>query len=56
MATPHIAGLGAYLAGLEGFSNPQALCSRIQELAAADVLSGIPDGTVNRLAFNGASN
>ncbi|KAM4054879.1 subtilase family protein [Hirsutella rhossiliensis] len=55
MATPHIAGLGAYLAGLEGFSDPQALCSRIQELATSDVLTDIPDGTVNKLAFNGAS-
>lgn len=55
MATPHITGLGAYLAGLEGFSSPQALCSRIQELATPDALSGVPDGTVNRLAYNGAS-
>lgn len=55
MATPHIVGLGAYLAGLEGFSSPQALCSRIQELATRDVISDIPDGTANLLAFNGAS-
>ena len=26
-ATPHITGLGAYLAALEGFSSPHALCS-----------------------------
>ncbi|KAM4064988.1 subtilase family protein [Hirsutella rhossiliensis] len=55
MATPHITGLGAYLAALEGFSSPQALCSRIQELATKNALSGVPDGTVNLLAFNGAS-
>jgi subtilisin family serine protease len=53
MATPHITGLGAYLAGLEGFNSPAALCSRIQELATKDVLTDIPDGTVNYLAFNG---
>ncbi|PHH60399.1 hypothetical protein CDD81_1712 [Ophiocordyceps australis] len=52
MATPHIVGLGAYLAGLEGFSGAEALCTRIQNLATRNVLSGIPGGTVNLLAFN----
>lgn len=54
MATPHIVGLGAYLAGLEGFPGPAALCARIQALATPNVLSGIPAGTVNLLAYNGA--
>ncbi|PFH59488.1 hypothetical protein XA68_12275 [Ophiocordyceps unilateralis] len=53
MATPHITGLGAYLAGLEGFADPQALCRRIQQLATRDVLTGLPLGTLNLLAFNG---
>ncbi|RCI15505.1 putative subtilisin-like protease [Ophiocordyceps polyrhachis-furcata BCC 54312] len=53
MATPHITGLGAYLATLEGFSDPQALCRRIQQLATKDVLKNVPFGTVNLLAFNG---
>ncbi|KAJ6446254.1 proteinase T-like protein [Purpureocillium lavendulum] len=53
MATPHIVGLGAYLAALEGFSSPQALCTRMQTLSTKNVLSGIPSGTVNYLAFNG---
>ncbi|PHH74065.1 hypothetical protein CDD80_3328 [Ophiocordyceps camponoti-rufipedis] len=53
MATPHITGLGAYLAGLEGFTDPQALCRRMQQLATRDVLTGLPSGTVNLLAFNG---
>jgi hypothetical protein len=53
MASPHIAGLGAYLAGLEGFPGPEALCERIRELATPDVLAGIPSGTANLLAFNG---
>ncbi|KJZ76395.1 Cuticle-degrading protease [Hirsutella minnesotensis 3608] len=53
MATPHITGLGAYLAALEGFSSPDALCKRIQSLATKNALSGVPDGTVNYLAFNG---
>ena len=53
MATPHVVGLGAYLASLEGFSSPDALCNRIKELATKNALSGIPSGTVNLLAFNG---
>ncbi|KAK5988202.1 Cuticle-degrading protease [Cladobotryum mycophilum] len=53
MATPHIVGLGAYLAGLEGFTDPQALCKRIQTLASKSIISGIPSGTINNLAFNG---
>ncbi|RDA85360.1 putative subtilisin-like protease [Ophiocordyceps camponoti-leonardi (nom. inval.)] len=53
MATPHITGLGAYLATLEGFSDPQALCRRIQSLATQGVLKNVPSGTVNMLAFNG---
>lgn len=52
MATPHIAGLAAYIAGLEGGSGGQ-ICSRLQQLASSNILSGIPAGTVNLLAFNG---
>ncbi|RYO92139.1 hypothetical protein DL762_001797 [Monosporascus cannonballus] len=55
MASPHIAGLGAYLLTLEGSRSPAALCSRIQSLATSGVLRGIPSGTVNLLAYNGAS-
>ncbi|RYP54759.1 hypothetical protein DL769_010297 [Monosporascus sp. CRB-8-3] len=55
MASPHIAGLGAYLLTLEGSRTPSALCSRIQALATSGRLSGIPSGTVNLLAYNGAS-
>lgn len=53
MASPHIAGLAAYLAGLEGFPGSQALCSRISDLATSGTLSGIPSSTPNLLAFNG---
>jgi len=53
MASPHIAGLGAYLLSLEGSRTPTALCSRIQTLANKSKISGIPSGTVNYLAFNG---
>ncbi|KAI8956575.1 subtilisin-like protein [Daldinia sp. FL1419] len=54
MATPHIAGLGAYLLALEGKKSPQELCSYIASTANSGILSSIPSGTVNKLAFNGA--
>ena len=53
MASPHVAGLGAYLLGLEGKKTPAALGARIQALAARNKVSGVPSGTVNYLAFNG---
>ncbi|KAI1103888.1 subtilisin-like protein [Jackrogersella minutella] len=53
MATPHIAGLGAYLLALEGKKTPQELCSFIASTANSGVLTSIPSGTVNKLAFNG---
>lgn len=53
MASPHITGLAAYLAALEGNPGSSAMCGRIQELATEGVLSGVPSGTLNLLAFNG---
>ncbi|KAK1756701.1 peptidase S8/S53 domain-containing protein [Echria macrotheca] len=53
MAAPHIAGLGAYLLALEGPRTPAALCSRIAALAQSGKITGLPSGTVNKLAFNG---
>ncbi|CAH0058214.1 unnamed protein product [Clonostachys solani] len=52
-ASPHVAGLAAYLAALEGNPGADALCNRIKELATDGILSNIPDDTVNKLAFNG---
>ncbi|KAI9163668.1 Subtilisin-like serine protease AsES [Paramyrothecium foliicola] len=52
LAVAHIAGLGAYLATLEGV-NPGSLCARIQELATPNILTGVPAGTRNLLIFNG---
>ncbi|KAJ6442447.1 alkaline serine protease P32 [Purpureocillium lavendulum] len=52
MATPHIVGLAAYLAGLEGTTGGST-CDRIGELATKNAISGVPGGTVNLLAFNG---
>ncbi|KAI0889254.1 oryzin precursor [Annulohypoxylon maeteangense] len=52
MATPHVAGLGAYLLGLEGARDPVALCDRIQELATQDVVTD-SQSNHNILAYNG---
>jgi hypothetical protein len=53
MATPHVAGLGAYLLGLEGKKTPAALSSRIVSLASKNKITGLNSGTVNALVFNG---
>ncbi|KAG5964517.1 Cuticle-degrading protease [Claviceps arundinis] len=53
MATPHIAGLAAYLYTLEGRYSPVALCQRMQSLSTKNVIRGVPSGTVNYLAYNG---
>ncbi|KAF2020973.1 subtilisin-like serine protease-like protein PR1A [Aaosphaeria arxii CBS 175.79] len=53
MATPHVAGLGAYILSLEGKKTPAALGSRLVALANKNKITGLPSGTVNALAFNG---
>ncbi|KAI1844127.1 hypothetical protein JX265_013768 [Neoarthrinium moseri] len=56
MASPHIAGLAAYLLGLgTAPKDPQELCSYIAQSALSDVVSGVPSSTVNLLANNGES-
>lgn len=52
MATPHIAGLAAYLIALEGPRSPAALCQRIQSLSTKNVITNVA-GSVNYLAYNG---
>ncbi|KAF2682622.1 subtilisin-like protease [Lentithecium fluviatile CBS 122367] len=53
MACPHVAGLAAYLIGLEGPKSPLELCKRIQELALQDVIEDVGTGSPNLLAYNG---
>jgi hypothetical protein len=53
MATPHVAGLAAYLLALEGKKTPAALSSRIQTLSVKNKITGLPSGTKNYLIFNG---
>lgn len=54
MATPHIAGLAAYLLSYENIKTSQ-LCSRIVELSLKSKIKGLPSNTVNYLAYNGAA-
>lgn len=53
MASPHVAGLGAYLLALEGKKTPAALASRIQSLSNKNAITGIKSGTPNYLVYNG---
>ncbi|KAF8992119.1 serine protease [Cyathus striatus] len=52
MATPHIAGLIAYLISKDGNVTPAAMSTKIQSLAVKNALTSIPSGTVNYLANN----
>ncbi|KAH7135754.1 oryzin precursor [Dendryphion nanum] len=53
MATPHIVGLGAYLLAYENIP-ASSLCERIAALSQQGKITGLPSGTKNLLAFNGA--
>lgn len=56
MASPHVAGLAAYLMALENITDPDALAARITALAGADVLSWVwndVNGTTTLIASNG---
>ncbi|KAF2404545.1 subtilisin-like protein [Trichodelitschia bisporula] len=58
MATPHVAGLGAYLLGLSGPLTPAQLKSKIQSSATSGAISityPASLGTPNKLAYNGIS-
>ncbi|TFK21493.1 serine protease [Coprinopsis marcescibilis] len=52
MATPHIAGLVAYLIAKDGNISPAAMSTKLKSLALNGVISGIPSGTANELAQN----
>ncbi|KAF9473509.1 serine protease [Pholiota conissans] len=52
MATPHVAGLIAYLIGLQGNTTPAAMSTKLKSLAVKNALSGLPSGTANNLAHN----
>jgi cerevisin len=52
MASPHVAGLGAYLLGL-GKTKVEDMCETIREMAIKDVVEDLPEDTENLLAYNG---
>jgi subtilisin family serine protease len=53
MATPHVAGLAAYILALEGKVSPAALSSRLTALSTKNKITGLKGSTKNYLAFNG---
>lgn len=53
MASPHVAGLAAYLLSFEGKVTPAALSARITALSTKNKITGLRTGTKNYLAFNG---
>lgn len=55
MASPHIAGLGAYLAAKNGRRAGPKLCGAIRNMATKNVITNQVAGTVNLLGFNGAT-
>ncbi|KAG8944826.1 subtilisin-like serine protease, partial [Tulasnella sp. 419] len=49
MATPHVAGLAAYLLSIHGPLSPADLTTKIKELAVKGALTAIPSSTTNAL-------
>ncbi|KAI1006610.1 hypothetical protein K3495_g1616 [Podosphaera aphanis] len=56
MASPHVAGLAAYLISTEDIESPEAVISRMLELATStgSAAVGVPDGTTTLIAYNGS--
>ncbi|KAF8606970.1 peptidase 1 [Ceratobasidium sp. AG-I] len=54
MATPHVAGLIAYLLAVEGRRTPANMLARVKKLAPDGILKGIPKDTRNEMIWNGA--
>ncbi|KAF2624878.1 oryzin precursor [Macroventuria anomochaeta] len=56
MATPHVAGLAAYILGLEGKRTPTKLAARLTALSTKNVITGLSSDIKNCVAFNGCPN
>ncbi|KAG5640906.1 hypothetical protein DXG03_006680 [Asterophora parasitica] len=52
MATPHVAGLVAYLVGKNGNSSPASITALLKSLSVKSILTGVPSGTANNLVQN----
>ncbi|KAG8781986.1 subtilisin-like serine protease [Ceratobasidium sp. 428] len=55
MATPHVAGLVAYLLATEGRRTPMNMMARIHQLGPDGILRGIPTATRNEIIWNGGA-
>jgi oryzin len=53
MASPHVAGLAAYLLARENLTSPEGVRGRITQLATPDEVVNAGDGSPNLIAFNG---
>ena len=55
IASPHVAGLAAYLMSLEGLNTVAAVTSRIKQLARASgaAAKGANSATTTLIAYNG---
>lgn len=54
MASPHVAGVAAYLIGLEGLSTPAAVRSRLIALATTGFVTNAGSGSPNVFLYNGS--
>jgi len=52
-ATAHVAGVAAYFLSLYPSLTPAVIRTGIDNLATKNILSGVPEGTVNYLLYNG---
>jgi len=55
MASPHIAGMAAYLMALEGLNTVASITTRIKQLAGntGSAVTGAGTGTTTLIAYNG---
>jgi len=53
MASPHVAGLAAYLLARENLTSPEDVRDRITQLATPDKVVNAGEGSPNLIAFNG---
>ncbi|KAI5803600.1 uncleaved alkaline protease [Peziza echinospora] len=54
MASPHIAGLSAYLMAAESLTTPAQVLDKIVSYASTGLVTSPGTGSVNRLAYNGS--
>jgi len=55
MASPHIAGVAAYLMALEGLNTVASITARIKQLArtTGSAVAGVGTGTTTLIVYNG---